>query len=130
MDCFRCKNKTLKPDRQEGDCNFYECKSCGRKYCQQKGLGLCDAWPCPLGLVLYGMIFENDPVSKATTHADYFLKDHDATTIKSICEDIELELAAPSQKVRDIVNCLASEETLREFLSIVAQRLRTSFQSC
>lgn len=127
--CFRCKNTELCMAEQLEDCTFFDCKECRRKYCQQNGLGLCDAWPSPLGIALYSMIFERDPVEKAPSHADYLFRAQTSELVRSIIIDIDHELATPAQRVRDIVNCNASETDLRQFLEILSARLKELVES-
>ncbi len=70
------------------------------------------------------MIFESNPISRAATHADTLFHSQDRNVIQSIIEDIEAELSSPSQNVRDIVDCKASESALREFLLELKNQLR------
>ncbi len=43
--------------------------------------------------------------------------------IRLIVEEIKLELDDPTQQIRDILECRASEEDLRNYLRCVAERL-------
>lgn len=75
------------------------------------------------------MIFERDPVEKAPSHADYLFRAQTSELVRSIIIDIDHELATPAQRVRDIVNCNASETDLRQFLEILSARLKELVES-
>lgn len=52
-----------------------------------------------------------------------FAKQQSRERIKLIVQEIKLELDDPTQQVRDIVECRASEDDLRKYLRCVAERL-------
>ncbi len=70
------------------------------------------------------MIFESEPITRAASQADYLFRSQDRNIIHSIIEDIEAELTSPTQNVRDIVDCKASESDLREFLLELSKHLK------
>jgi hypothetical protein len=84
---------------------------------------LCSRWPGPLGLILYPVIFADNPAEDCERVADMFAKQESRERIKLIVQEIKLELDDPTQQVRDIVECQASEDELRKYLRCVAERL-------
>jgi len=80
-------------------------------------------WPHPIGLFLYPVIFEVNPPQHCERVAGMFAKQESTERIKLIVREIRLELDDPTQQVRDILECHASEEDLRKYLRCVADRL-------
>ena len=84
---------------------------------------MCFRWLHPISLVLYPVIFEVDPGQHCERIADMFAKHESIERIKLIVQEIKLELDDPTQQIRDILKCHASEEDLRKYLLCVADRL-------
>ena len=84
---------------------------------------MCFRWLHPISLVLYPVIFEPDPGQHCERVAEMFAKQESSEQIKLIVQEIKLELDDPTQQVRDILECRASEEDLRKYLRCVADRL-------
>jgi hypothetical protein len=80
--------------------------------------------------VLYAVQFNKQPQAVAVELAGNlrtgtgFRKFSD-TELQKILLEIRAELQHPTQEVRDILDCEASESDLREFLALVADRLDT-----
>jgi len=72
---------------------------------------------------LYPVIFADNPCQHCERVADLFAKQESSERIKLIVQEIKLELDDPTQQVRDILECHASEDDLRKYLRCVADRL-------
>ena len=77
----------------------------------------------PISLVLYPVIFELYPSQHCERIAAMFAKEESTERIKLMVQEIRLELDDPTQQVRDILDCRASEEELRNYLRCVAEHL-------
>jgi hypothetical protein len=66
------------------------------------------------------VIFEAVPAQRAEGEAKLFVKQQAAAYLRRMVEEIRLELRDPTQQLRDIVNCVGSEEKVREFLRLFA----------
>jgi len=114
MDCIRCKNILNRTD--EGVVTFYACSSCNAQYHLKENGDLCDRWGAPISLVLYGVIFEKHPETKAQAIAADF-KARDDLGLDKIVDDIKAELNSPRQKISSILNFeYPNEDKLRLFL--------------
>jgi hypothetical protein len=65
----------------------------------------------------------DDPSQDCERVADLFAKQQSSERIKLFVQEIKLELDDPTQQVRDILECHASEDDLRKYLRCVADRL-------
>ena len=87
-------------------------------------------WGHPISLVLYGTIFDSNPVERAETDAESFVAEYTPDQLQILVDEIKFELRNPTQQVRDIHDCRASEAQLREFLRLftnhVERQLRRS----
>jgi hypothetical protein len=90
---------------------------------RKNGGALCFRWLHPISLVLYPVSFEADPVQHCEHVVEMFAKEKSNEQIRLIVQEIKLELDDPTQQVRDILECNASEEDLRKYLRCVADRL-------
>jgi hypothetical protein len=107
------------------DIVFYSCPSCTRAFAlHQKIMRLAEAWPGPISLALYSVLFSEAPSAEATRKADIFAQQNERALCEKVGKEIELELASPVQLVRDILDSRQSEEELRDYLKLFAQRLR------
>jgi hypothetical protein len=79
----------------------------------------------PLSLVLYSMIFEPDPRRRILEQADRWRCDSRLSTdsMAELAAEIRAEIDRPTQRVRDILDCMAGEEDLRAFLGGLADAL-------
>jgi hypothetical protein len=125
--CLRCETAELTVLPESNDrITFYECASCGRHYAQQPGRGLCDRWPGPIGLVLYGIQFEPQPQEHFQRVAQDVFETKSRGEIARMIEEIEMELREPRQHVRDILDLPHGEEQLRAFLRLVVDYWKAS----
>jgi hypothetical protein len=121
--CLRCKTSELTAVASPSGISFFECPKCHRNFARKPGGALCFRWPHPIGLILYSVIFADDPGQDCERVADLFAKQQSSERIKLIVQEIKLELDDPTQQVRDILECNASEDDLRKYLRCVADRL-------
>jgi transposase-like protein len=121
--CLRCKTAALVAVPSPDSISFYECPNCHRAFARKADGALCFRWRHPISLVLYPVIFEVNPTERCERIADMFAKQESTEQINAIVQEIKLELADPTQQVRDILDCHASEEDLRKYLRCVAAHL-------
>lgn len=118
--CLRCGHHPLmRTDSAADDVTFYECPGCGRRFTYSGG-SLTERWPGPIGLALYGVLFDDHPQERAKSSAAGLGRlDRDR-----LVAEIRHELEQPSQQVRDILPGMrASEADLREFLALLVDEL-------
>jgi hypothetical protein len=127
--CLRCKTVELVVSTSTSRISFFECPRCHRNFARKSGGALCFRWLHPISLVLYPVIFEADPGQHCERVADLFAGQESSERIKLIVQEIKLELDDPTQQVREILECRASEEDLRKYLRCVADRLDKFEQS-
>lgn len=127
--CPRCGTIALIPlPESSRDILFFRCPQCQRQFAQRSGQGLSERWRGALSLVLYGVIFSPRPQTEAGRIAALLCEQQARETLIWIENEIRLELASPSQNVRDILDLRASEQDLREFLALVADRLHEELE--
>jgi hypothetical protein len=80
----------------------------------------------PISLVLYPVMFEQDPRNHCERIAVIFAQQESVERRKAVIQEIALELQDPTQQVRDILDSRASEEDLRSYLRCVAEQLEKS----
>jgi hypothetical protein len=129
--CLRCKAPLLECQESIPECRFFDCPRCGRRYTLLAGKELTFRWLHPISLLLYPVIFREDPIgwyedmvatARETPPAPnpYGRPPPDPEILKKEIQasynEIMLELEEPTQNVRDILDCVASEEDLRRFL--------------
>lgn len=124
--CLRCKTVGLDALESDAEIAFFACSRCGRQYARKAGADLVYRWGNPLSLALYGVIYETDALPHAARIADQLADGRDPAARQLFINEIELELAEPTQAVSEILPMAApkTEENLREFLRLVAARLR------
>lgn len=129
MPCLYCESVSLitLPESNE-QITFFRCPQCHRQFAQRPGKALTERWRGALSLVLYGVIFSEKPQADADRIAAMLCDQKDRETLARIESEIRLELASPKQNVRDILDLRASEQDLREFLVLVADKLHESLQ--
>lgn len=121
--CLRCKTTELVPLPSPDGISFFECPKCHRDFARKAGGALCYRWLHPISLVLYPVILEVDPCQSCERVAEMFAEQKSSEQIKLTVQEIRLELDDPTQQVRDILGCRASEEDLRKYLRCLADRL-------
>lgn len=130
MKCPKCNNFDLKSTND----GFYCCICCNRNFNLRSDGQLVDRWGSPLSIVLYPVIFEKFPQSKAEAIAlDLYqsispqknggFREFTREEIVFLLSEIKEELASPTQEVKKILNCIGSEQSLREYLGAVALKL-------
>lgn len=104
---------------------FFECPSCRRHFARKHGGALTYRWGHPVSLALYGVLFASDPLTEAPRIAES-LRQQGRTpeALAAFAEEIERELAQPTQQVRDILGSKASEAACRAFLAAVVRQLK------
>ncbi len=80
--------------------------------------------PNTLAIALYAVIFDEVPSTRASELAQELLKTQESTMIDSIISDIDFEIATPAQCVKDIHDCRASEQELRNYLARLSTELK------
>jgi hypothetical protein len=99
----------------------------------KNGRKLCFRWLHPISLALYEVIFRRDPVryfeESLARRVEARPTKEWAASAKRMIGEIRLELEDPTQPVRDIIGCRASEEDLREYLRLVADDLERRLHS-
>ncbi len=119
QNCLRCETVQLRViSTSTQEITFYECPSCSRHFAQKLGQGLCDRWLSPIGIVLYGIIFERYPQDAYQRIAEQFLEQR-AGDIPLLIEEITQELQKPTQNVCDILDLQQNERDVRAFLQLV-----------
>jgi hypothetical protein len=121
--CLRCKTSELTALASPNGISFFECPNCHRNFAKKADGALHFRWMHPISLVLYPVIFALDPATHCERVATMVAKEDSAERIKVIVQEIALELQDPTQQVREILGCRASEQDLRNYLRCVADRL-------
>lgn len=114
--CLRCKTIVLNRLPSPSEITFFECPSCRRRYSLKPGKGLTFQWGHPISLVLYFVLFDRAPVGRAAEAAATLAGQRTAEELQTWIREIQLELDEPTQQVRHILDCPASEDDLREYI--------------
>ena len=122
MRCYRCQSELVRSNPDDPrDIEFYTCSGCNFRYSRKTGQEIHDAWMTPLTYILYAVLFEAEPTSKAKAVA-HRLKNDPKVNIDFLRGFIRDELEHPKQKVSEILNFAYPDEVkLREFMSLVYQ---------
>lgn len=124
MSCLRCASvKLLMLPESSQEMTFYHCPQCHRQFARRPGQALTERWLGALSLVLYSVIFSPKPQTEVNRIVAILRAQQNAESLVWIEREIRLELASPTQNVRDILDLPASEQDLREFLALMADRL-------
>ena len=121
--CCGAPELTFAPDSRR-EIEFFECPACRRRYARKTGGALTFRWGHPVTLALYGVLFAADPVAEAEAQASRFAGQWPPDTLRAMVEEIELELHHPTQRVRDCLDNVASEEKCRDYLRAFAAQVR------
>jgi hypothetical protein len=112
-----CGGALLRLDAQgSADIAFFECPDCRRQYALKAGKQLTFRWGHPISLALYPLIFSNAPQDVEDGAIAANMPRLAAPDLRVHIDEIERELARPTQSVRDIVDCAADEDALRLYL--------------
>jgi len=120
--CFRC-NGDLKDTTPNdiADIKFLSCKNCPCQYTENSKGRVHDRWLMPITLPLYGVIFEEDPLS-CVDNAVNEMASRKREFIDVLIEHISEELVNPKQKIIDLHDFKhPNEERLRAFLKLVKE---------
>lgn len=124
--CLRCRTVRLRALPASPGIDFFECPACGRQFARKPGQALTLRWRHPISLVLYPVIFSASPAAEAERVAAQFAEQWTREQLDLAIREIRLELEEPTQRVRDILGCRASEAELRGYLRLVATHLEKS----
>jgi transposase-like protein len=122
--CLRCKITTLDALESFEGISFYRCPACHRNFARKAGGALHFRWLHPISLVLYPVIFELHPMRLCERYAAISVEPESTEYLKLTIQEISLELDDPTQQIRDILDCRASEDDLRKYLRCVAEHLK------
>ena len=124
--CLRCKTVPLDVLESDDEIAFFACSRCRRQYTRAAGAGLTFRWGNPLSLALYGVIYAETAPPHAERLADQLADGKDPAVLERYAQEIELELDDPTQAITEILPMAVpkTEEDLREFLRLFADRLR------
>ena len=109
--CLRCADVELVPsDPSGGIIEFFGCPACQRQYARQPGRGLTFRWLHPISILLYDKLYPTGRIGSRRSSK--------RPTEKTLAwvKEIELELAQPTQQVREILNNPQTEEQCRQYL--------------
>ena len=130
LHCLRCKAVPLaEVGPSDPRIALFECPACGRGYALSPGQRLTFRWGHPISLALYGVQFDESPRGRAAEVAAALDRERPTEEMNLLAREIRLELDEPTQQVRDILHCRASEDALREFLRLVADGIEASLAS-
>ena len=109
QNCLRCLDiELIHLPGSTSTITFFECPACHRQYAQKPEGALVYRWLHPVSLSLYYVLYDADPLSKAKSVADGFVRSYSRDELTIMIDEIELELRYPTQKVRDILDSFAS----------------------
>ena len=115
--CLRCKTIALQQIERHPGIRFFSCSECGRHYALEPGKQLTFRWLHPVTLALYAVLFDANPVERASSVAQEFVNQRSMEKLTRMVQEIRLELEEPTQQVRDSLDCVASEADLRTYLA-------------
>jgi hypothetical protein len=128
--CLRCKTEPLSVVAQiDPRIAFFECPNCRRQYAKLPDKELTFRWLHPISMALYGVQFDESPIGREAEVTDHFIQTRPTKGLEWFAQEIRLELERPTQQVRDIIDCRASEDVLRVFLWSVVKRIESHLAS-
>ena len=80
-------------------------------------------WGHPVCVALYGVQFAQDPLPQAQRVAQALVAQYPANQLAAMVAEIDLELATPTQQVREMLDSAATEGRCREFLAALSSML-------
>jgi len=89
----------------------------------RNGGALTYRWGHPISLALYGVMFSTRPLDSVQAVFDMLARRKPAQVAALIAE-IEQELEHPTQQVSEIIGAVASDSECREFLALLARKLK------
>jgi hypothetical protein len=128
--CLRCKTVPLSVVAPiDLRIAFFECPNCRRQYAKLPDQELTFRWLHPISLVLYYVQFDESPIGRETEVTDHFIQTRPTEELEWCAQEIRFELECPTQQVRDIIDCRASEDVLRMFLWSVVRLIESHLAS-
>ena len=126
--CLRCTEVELvSSGRLVPDIEFFDCPGCQRRYARETGRSLTFRWLHPISLVLYTILFDVNLDGPARSLLEAAQQPpNQPEEARRMIGEIELELAQPTQQVRDILDNPQTEEQCRQFLREYVARVRTA----
>ncbi len=126
--CLRCIGTELVPLLgTTEEATFLECPLCHRQYAGRAGAPLSYRWGHPISLALYGLSFRSGPSDRHLEMAvDALSRGRAPEEVEQAIREIELELAEPTQAVRNILDSPQTESECRDFLATVVASLRST----
>jgi len=114
--CFRCGGRLSLLERRD-DLEFLKCVTCERQYSRREGRAITDRWLSPISLALYGIIFQDSPISEKRLKQLAGSLDHlSSDEIGVLIAEIDSELQNPRQSLVDMMDLSCSEEFARDYL--------------
>ena len=111
--CLRCTGVDLVPAGPlVPEIEFFDCPACHRRYAGKPGQSLTFRWLHPISLVLYERLYP----SKCWEFEKSGWPSKPPEVLLRMVEEIELEIAQPTQQVRDILDNPQTEEQCRQYL--------------
>jgi hypothetical protein len=107
-------------DSGSASAQFLTGPRCRREYTRLPGVPLTSRWGDPLSLALYSVIFEQRPADVDMNFIDRQLPAFPG--LEAAVLEIGLELEQPTQRVKDILDCVATEAELRRTRTSVSGR--------
>lgn len=128
--CPKCSGEL----KHEGG-HFHTCVHCARRYRLTSAGTFVERWGGAISVVLYPVIFAQKPQERAADIGNSLCRSAlegeksifrrmSSDQLKMIQSEISDELESPTQAVKEILRCHASEGDLREYLAAVAKILR------
>ncbi len=120
--CLRCNGVELAPSGPAApEIEFLDCPACRRRYARKPGGSLTFRWLHPVSLLLYEILFDSNPLQRLEKSGG---PSKPPEELLRMVEEIELELAQPTQQVRDILDNPQTEEECRQYLREYVTRVR------
>jgi hypothetical protein len=122
--CVRCKTVALvELEPHDPRITFFECPGCRRHYALRPGKQLTFRWLHPISLALYGVISDQAPTERVADILSSFVEQRHPEELEEFVREIKIELNEPTQQVRDILDCRAPEQELRDYLRLLCGHL-------
>jgi len=114
--CPRCKTVLLAETEHFPEIRFFLCSNCSRRYTLEPGKALTLRWGEAVTWPLNEVYAYDAPIEQAVRIAQKCVLQCSSEKLDWIVEEIRLELDDPTQRVRETLDCNASEVDLRQYL--------------
>lgn len=121
--CPRCRTAILTETDHAENIRFFLCSNCNRRYALQPGQALTSRWREAITLPLHEVCQSKVPIQHALRVARKFVSQWSSKELDWIVQEIKLELDDPTQRVRDTLDCNASEVELRQYLLLFCEHV-------